>query len=128
MEFLMTYGLAIAIVLAVVVALYATGVFKLPTGGVGKCSPCFPPASAVLYVDHDKDKLVIKVGPKEIQNVRAYVGTTVTSVQEGPFSPGTLVTIEQTGLFANDTVEVTIEYQDVVSGLYHNVTATLRGA
>jgi len=41
LEFLMTYGWAILIVIAVVAALYAMGVFRLPTGGLGECSPTF---------------------------------------------------------------------------------------
>jgi hypothetical protein len=127
LEFLMTYGWAILIVIAVVAALYAMGVFRLPTGGLGKCSPCFPAGSAVAYVDHNADNLVVRVGPNEIRNVRAIVGTTSTPIQAGPFSPGSTITLTSTGLFAGD-VPVTLEYQDSTSGLYHNITATLHGA
>lgn len=128
MEFLMTYGWAILIVIAVVAALYAMGVFRLPSGGLGKCSPCFPAGSAVAYVDHNADSLVVRVGPSEITNVRALVGTTWTAEATGePFAAGSTVTVTQTGLFAGD-VSVTLEYQDTASGLSHNVTATAHGA
>ncbi|MEM7821527.1 MAG: hypothetical protein QXX38_01800 [Candidatus Aenigmatarchaeota archaeon] len=127
MEFLMTYGWAILIVIAVVAALYAMGVFKLPTGGLGKCSPCFPPGSAVAYVDHNKDNLVVRVGPYSINETRAVVGGTGTTIQDGPFSEGALITYSSVGLFAGD-VEVTIEYKDARTGLSHTAKATLHGA
>jgi len=126
LEFLMTYGWAILIVIAVVAALYAMGVFRLPGGGLGKCSPCFPPGSAIAYVDHSADSLVVRVGPSQINDTRAIVGTTSVT-QAGPFDPGSRITYTSTGLFKGD-VEVTVEYRDTTSGLLHNVTATLHGA
>jgi hypothetical protein len=128
LEFLMTYGWAILIVIAVVAALYAMGVFRLPGGGLGKCSPCFPPGSGVTYKDHNANTLVLTVGPSQIDNVRALVGTTWTDEAAGePFAPGSDVSITSTGLFAGD-VNVIVEYRDAGSGLYHNSTATLHGA
>lgn len=127
MEFLMTYGWAILIVIAVVAALYAMGVFKLPGRGLGKCSPCFSAGSALAYVDHNTDTLVVRVGPSTISNTRALIGTTWTSVVAGPSAPGTDITLTSAGLFTGDS-DVTVEYQDTGSTLYHNVTATLHGA
>jgi len=127
LEFLMTYGWAILIVIAVVAALYAMGVFRLPTGGLGKCSPCFPPGSGVSYKDHNADNLVLVVGPSEIDNVSAFVGATQTPVLAGPFAPGSTVTITNSSLFRGD-VNVIVQYRDTSSGLYHNVSATLHGA
>jgi hypothetical protein len=127
MEFLMTYGWAILIVIAVVIALYSMGVFKIPTGGGGKCSPCFPPGSAVAYVDHNADRLVLKVGPNEISTTRVIVGTSSTPSQVGPFAPSTTITYISTGLFAGDQT-IIIEYTEDLSGIMHNVTATINGA
>jgi|YelNatPaOPRAMG01_1025707.scaffolds.fasta_scaffold54998_3 hypothetical protein len=126
LEFLMTYGWAILIVIAVVAALYAMGVFRLPGGGLSKCSPCFPPGSAIAYVDHSADSLVVRVGPSQINDTRAIVGTTSVT-QAGPFDPGSTITYTSTGLFKGDIL-VTVEYRDTASGLLHNVTATLHGA
>ncbi len=130
MEYLMTYGWAILIVIAVVAALYAMGVFKLPTGGVAKCSPCFPPGSAVAYVDHTADDLVLTVGPHDIKVTAVYndagactcsAGTNVVQAAQSKF------TLTCAGCFSGD-VSVTIEYEDQESGLTHNVSATLHGA
>jgi uncharacterized protein (UPF0333 family) len=67
LEFLMTYGWAILIVIAVVAALYAMGVFKLPTGGLAPCSPCFPPGSDVTYISHNASHVLLRVGANKIK-------------------------------------------------------------
>ena len=67
LEFLMTYGWAILIVIAVVAALYAMGVFKLPTGGLAPCSPCFPPGSDVTYISHNASHVLLRVGANTIK-------------------------------------------------------------
>jgi hypothetical protein len=130
LEFLMTYGWAILIVIAVVAALYAMGVFKLPGGGLSKCSPCFPPGSGVAYVDHSATSLVVRVGPSAINETRAIVGgaATTTPALTEKFEPGSTITYSGGGVsFAGDVL-VTVEYRDTTSGLLHNVTATLHGA
>jgi hypothetical protein len=73
MEYLMTYGWAILIVIVVVAALYSMGVFTLK-GGV-PCSPCF---SYFAYIDHDATNLVIRNGPRQIDSV--VVGTTTLTL------------------------------------------------
>jgi len=138
LEFLMTYGWAILIVIAVVAALYAMGVFKLPTGGLGRISPPFPPGAGVAYEDHNADALVLVVGSKTIDNVKVYVydmksgllrGIATTN-QPGPYNPGTRIKFTNssiTGLFSGD-VNITVEYTDVNSGLSHTDSAGLHGA
>jgi hypothetical protein len=126
MEFLMTYGWAILIVIAVVAALYATGVLNLGGGEVAQCSPCFPAGSAVAYIDHNADTLVVRVGPNEINDTRAIVGSTAVT-QSADAAPGTDITYTSTGTFGGD-VSLTLEYRDTSSGLQHNITATLHGA
>ncbi|MBU5690028.1 MAG: hypothetical protein QXM68_02385 [Candidatus Aenigmatarchaeota archaeon] len=64
MEYLMTYGWAIIILVVVVGALYVMGVFK--TGTTVACSnPCF--GSQFTYNDHNQDTLVLTNGPRRIQ-------------------------------------------------------------
>jgi hypothetical protein len=68
LEFLMTYGWAILIVIAVVAALYAMGIFRLPGGGAtGPCSPCFPPGSDIAYIAHNTTHVLLRVGPNAIR-------------------------------------------------------------
>jgi len=67
LEFLMTYGWAILIIIAVVAALYAMGVFKLPTGGIAPCSPCFPPGSDMTYISHNASHVLLRVGTNTIK-------------------------------------------------------------
>jgi hypothetical protein len=84
LEFLMTYGWAILIVIAVVAALYAMGVFKLPTGGGGPCSPCFPAGSDIAYVVHNSTHVLLRVGP----NTVSYGGTSYTTGQNFAYAHG----------------------------------------
>jgi len=61
MEYLMTYGWAILIVIVVVAALYSMGVFTVSPGV--PCSPCF---SAFAFVDYSNGVLLIRNGPRTI--------------------------------------------------------------
>jgi len=63
MEYLMTYGWAILIIIVVVAALYSLGVFSV-TPGV-QCSPCF---SYFAFVDYDQTNgvLYMRNGPRTI--------------------------------------------------------------
>lgn len=128
LEFLMTYGWAILIIIAVIAALYAMGVFSLPSGGLGKCSPCFPAGSALAYSDHNADTLVVTVGPSKLNNVNASTSAGSTTNQVGPFDPGERVTLSAvTDVFAGD-VTVTVYYTDDASNLSHSVAVSLHGA
>ncbi|MEM7826401.1 MAG: hypothetical protein QW451_02110 [Candidatus Aenigmatarchaeota archaeon] len=129
LEFLMTYGWAILIVIAVVAALYAMGIFRLPGGGIaGPCSPCFPSGSAIAYDYHGSDALSVIVGPREINVTR--VETTKGSADFDPpinGKPNSRISIPCTGCFAGD-VEVRVTFQDVASGIVSSLNATLHGA
>ena len=121
MEYLMTYGWAILIVVVVVAALYAMGVFK-PRGTTVPCSPCF---SYFAYVDYDGTTLVLTNGPREI-NITSFTSTggTVTVTD-----PGAVPVVVTPGATIKATVpagDVTITYVDQTSGLTHTDTATLR--
>ncbi len=119
MEYLMTYGWAILIVIVVIAALYALGVFT-PSGGVG-CSPCF---SNFAYVDYSGGTLVLTTGPQEI---------IITSVTGGSLSAGcttgtacdasTDITIDS--ISTTGVVDIIITYNVTASGLAHNDTARI---
>ena len=127
MEYLMTYGWAILIIIVVVAALYAMGVFTIKPGI--KCSPCFPSGSDITYEDHTADTIVLVVGARKVRDI------TVTNTDSGAscsspggteYDPGTRVTISGCDLDGDAPIEVT--YTVVDTGLTHTVTATLHGA
>lgn len=135
LEFLMTYGWAILIVIAVVAALYMMGVFKLPGGGLGRISPNFPPGSGIAYNDHNANTLVLTVGPSQINNTRVFNADTgaviapTTGLDTTAHDPGATFSLGcvTAGCFSGN-VPIIVEYEDTGSGLYHNVTATLHSA
>ncbi|MEM5853555.1 MAG: hypothetical protein QXG39_03020 [Candidatus Aenigmatarchaeota archaeon] len=129
LEFLMTYGWAILIVIAVVAALYAMGIFRLPGGGIGgPCSPCFPAGSAITYDYHGANNLSVIVGPREINITRVTTSKGSESF-DPPINglPNSRVSIPCTGCFVGD-VEVNVTFIDVASGIESTVGATLHGA
>jgi len=126
LEFLMTYGWAILIVIAVAIALWRMGVLS-PSTGVVKCSPpCFT-GTPFSYVDHNADDLVINTG------LRVNI-TQVSSSTCGPIEMGivgeanTQLKINATGCFGGNNNKVTIKYVNLESGLEHTVNVTLSGA
>jgi hypothetical protein len=126
MEYLMTYGWAILIVIAVVVALYAMGVFRIGAGAQ-PCSPCFPSGSAVAYVDHNANVLVLRVGPRDLAWINVTNQTGFEISQTGPFSSGSDVTFSSSGTFGGDNaITVEFAYKDTPD-IVHTLTATLHG-
>jgi len=115
LEFLMTYGWAILIVVAVIAALYAMGVFRLPTTGISK--PVFPPGTPLVYVDHNLDNLVVssikdvRIDEVRGQNTCQNLGVNIPANERG--------TISCPNAFKGD---VTIVYTDLDSGLTHQLT------
>jgi len=103
LEYLMTYGIAIAIVVIAVAALYSMGVFS-PKSSAVSCSPCF---ANFAYVDYANGVLILKNGPKDLTGVNATGGTV-----KG-FQPATVAANEQfniTGISttAGSTVNLTL--------------------
>lgn len=134
MEYLMTYGWAILIVIVVVAALYAMGVFRIGKAPVA-CSPCF---STFAYIDYADGQLLVRSGSKEI-NLTAFTpapSATLEYRKDGTiFTPGTTcgdckllpgTTLNVTGFSAGTTYSITLTYLDIDSGLSHSDTATLR--
>ncbi len=122
MEYLMTYGWAILIVVAVIAALYAMGVFRIG-GTTVPCSPCFSYFAFVDYSSATKD-LVIRNGPKTI-NITSITddgnNDATSTILYQRVEPGATITI--TGVDSGETI--TITYVDLNSGLSHTDSATL---
>ena len=114
MEYLMTYGWAILIVIVVIAALYSMGVFTL-TGGV-PCSPCF---SYFSYIDHDSTNLYIRNGPRVIESV-SIAGTSVGDVYNASDD------LSGAHSCTSWPCDVTVAYTVSDSGALHSDTGTLQ--
>ena len=115
MEYLMTYGWAILIIIVVVGALFAMGVFK--TSSAVACSPCF---SNFAFVDYSAGTLLIRNGANEI-NITSVTGGTIPATTN--YDPGEDITIS--GVSTSGNVDMTITF-DIVGGLTgHTDTATI---
>jgi len=128
MEYLMTYGWAILIVIVVVAALYSMGVFSGGGGGV-PCSPCF---SYFAYVDHNATDLIMTSGAQEIQITSITDDDGVLLVgYTNPVSPGTRLRLYNSTagttpgyIFDNGDI-ITINYIRTTSGMTGTDTGTL---
>jgi len=140
MEYLMTYGWAILIVIVVVAALYSMGVFTVSPGV--PCSPCF---STFAFVDYADGTLMFRSGPRTIAffvdnitfspvNYNEYVSDldgdglaecswNVTSGETDYCTSGNDITIGN--ITTTEDVTITINYKDTNSGLWHTDTATI---
>lgn len=126
MEYLMTYGWAILIVIVVIAALYLMGVFTPKSPG-GTCSPCF---SNFAFVDYVPGQLKLTTQPRDIiiQNVTddgtEIAGTYLTGCTKGSTcSASTGITI--TGIGTSGIHTIAINY-DLVGGIAgHSDTAKI---
>ena len=117
MEYLMTYGWAILIVIVVVAALYAMGVFQVAPSV--KCSPCFG-TSDFTYIDHSDTQLVLKAGPREIDVSPVGAGNGSAA------STGETITVDISSCtWTNDECVVSMNHTITSSGLVHTNQATL---
>lgn len=123
MEYLMTYGWAILIVIVVVAALYAMGVFKIGGGGPA-CSPCF---SNFAFVDYSAGTLIVKNGPEQRNITALSLGSLAASsdcLLNGLCDVGKNVKIE--GITTTGAQTITLTYTSIASGLSHTDSATIR--
>ena len=122
MEYLMTYGWAILIVIVVVAALYAMGVFRIGQAPVA-CSPCF---SSFAYIDYASGVLKVRSGSRELSSLTLIPtpAATLTNSWSGAVTPGT--TLTSSGFTPGTTYSLNFTYVDADSGLTHFDTATLR--
>lgn len=143
MEYLMTYGWAILIIIVVVAALYAMGVFNIK-GGV-TCSPCF---SYFAFVDYAGGTLKLRNGARTVSfgatagDVTFNPATTSEAVTDlnadgvadccvgcttgdDPCNAGRDITFTGITSTTGTDVTITINYVDRTSNLPHSDTATL---
>jgi hypothetical protein len=135
MEYLMTYGWAILVVIVVVAALYAMGVFRIP-GAPVPCSPCFSKFAFIGYTKTagygytNDGALKIRSGAEEIDITSLTPATLVLRVggtnQELPYraSPGT--ELELANISTTGNVVITIGYTVTATGYSYTDTATIR--
>ena len=121
MEYLMTYGWAILVVVAVVAALYGLGVFKVGTGSV-KCSPCF---SYFAYVDYADGVLMLKNGPTDVNGLNATAGAADNTTSNAALTAGQQFVLSGITTTAGTTQTVTLSYAATSSGLVHTDTAVI---
>jgi hypothetical protein len=121
MEYLMTYGWAILIIIVVVAALYAMGIFNIK-GGV-TCSPCF---SYFAFRDFDKGTGIVYLrnGARTIDEGSIVpAGGTSTDCAASDCDPGADMTFTLTTNTGNQVIS--IQYTDSDSGVDHTDTATI---
>ena len=132
MEYLMTYGWAILIIIVVVAALYAMGIFTTP-GGTIPCSPCF---GYFAYRDYSNQIagacaapgcLYIRNGARTIviDSVTDSVGavTPLDCAAASPCAAG--VDIEITDITTTGNQVITVTYTDQDTLVQHTDTATI---
>jgi hypothetical protein len=140
MEYLMTYGWAILIVIAVIAALYAMGVFRIGGAPVA-CSPCFSEFAFNGYAKSGTSystgggALMITTGPEEIQitSVSASGGSVANGVYMGGSWHDSPVTVPPSTRieFINITnttgsrVILTVAYTVTRTGYSYTTTATI---
>jgi len=127
MEYLMTYGWAILIVIVVVAALYAMGVFRIGGTPIG-CSPCFTSFALVGYTKlgpapSTGGSLQITSGSQEI-NVTAVTGGELVGGVNRLISPGTTLEIRNI-TNSTATTALTISYTVTSTGYPYTETATI---
>jgi len=126
MEYLMTYGWAILIIIVVVAALYSLGVFSVKT--TVACSPCF---GYFAYRDFDSSNwdVYIRNGARTIASGSLVItggSVSLTSPNDCALStcaPGVDITITLTTNTGDQIL--TIQYDDADSTVTHSDTATI---
>jgi hypothetical protein len=125
MEYLMTYGWAILIIIVVVAALYGMGVFSVQTSIA--CSPC---VSYFAYRDYDQAAGLVYLvnGPRTV-TLTGVAGGTPLSFSCGTggstCAPGVNFTVSSFPNTAGTDVSFWIEYTDQATGVAHNDTGTI---
>jgi len=130
LEYLMTYGIAIAIVVIAVAALYSMGVFS-PSSSTVACSPCF---SSFAFVDYSSGELVIKNGARDINITNVtYTNATGATLQANisgcslnkKCDANKQFKINFTASGSGTTQTIKIHYKDILSDLPHTDEATI---
>jgi hypothetical protein len=129
MEYLMTYGWAILVVIAVIAALYMMGVFRIG----GAPIPLSPSFSYFAFVDYSSSTgiLVIRNGARRVNITAVFPSMNISYSAAGANDALNSETTAGTTLYLNTAGlptganPITINYTDIDSGLPHSDTATL---
>ena len=123
LEYLMTYGIAIAIVVIAIAALYSMGVFN-PSSSTVACSPCF---ANFAFVDYADGTLIVKNGPRALTNVYCNITTGTCNVKGG--ATANIAANEQFNITISDIttndVPINLTYSDKLSTLTHSDIGTI---
>ncbi|RLI98247.1 MAG: hypothetical protein DRO99_01185 [Candidatus Aenigmatarchaeota archaeon] len=122
MEYLMTYGWAILIVIIVVAALYAMGVFTA-TSPVA-CSPCF--GTDFAFVDYASGTLVLTNGASA-KTITSVSGGSIDATSECQLNAECEAgdQVKLSGISTSGDVDLSITYTATASGLEHTATGTI---
>ena len=132
MEYLMTYGWALLIVVIVGVALWSLGVFNVGAGNVVKLSG----VNSVQLIDanttSDGNVTMILGVRKQMKDVTIGLGansdcTISPSPTNGIYKPGVKYTVTCNGAGTGNALSFSIKYKDVFSNMEHTETGTLTG-
>jgi len=145
LEYLMTYGWAILVVIVVVAALYAMGVFRVP-GAPVPCSPCFSKFAFRGYAQvgpsyagtNQGGALKVTSGAEEIRidsisqspanyNLALRIGGTVVTPPT-TISPGTEIEFINITNSTGTTVTLSVGYTVTATGYSYSDTATNRNS
>ncbi|MEK6835219.1 MAG: hypothetical protein AABX61_03080 [Nanoarchaeota archaeon] len=133
MEFLMTYGWAILIVLIVLAALFAFGIFTPRSPNTCSADAPFNCVDVRLQTGALNDQMIMNAGPVTgIPTFGTYSGTCTVAAWSGTFRPNsrniiTLTCPDTTPTGASFSGTFLITYTSASSGLSHTTTATYSG-
>lgn len=129
MEFLITYGWAILVVIIVLSSLYYLGIFNPKTSNSCKLDPPF----VCKDIQIKENGVVVVIGSKNIQSgivSSIIVNGNVCDIVDGTLNDNQVNTIECTGISVDEgdkaSVEINIDYTKK-SGLIHSVVGTGNG-
>ncbi len=130
LEYLMTYGWALLIVVIVGVALWSLGVFNTNAGNVARLTG-IPTIQAIDMKGNSTDFVLVFSPKKSIQSA-SFSSSDLTNCTISPadttLSPTKKYTLDC--LWANgqkSTFQITLDYTDPISGLSHSETGTVTG-
>ncbi len=130
MEYLMTYGWALLIVVIVGVALWSLGVFNVGAGNVIRLTG----ANSVQLIDANKtgtgpgNNVTMILGFRKAMDVTTIkLGGVTCNGVSGSVTPGKKYTVNCNNVDVTNAMDFEIDYNDAVSGMQHKETGTLTG-
>ncbi len=132
LEYLMTYGWAILIIVIAIGALYAMGVFNVGAGST--CSPCFAPGADFTYQQHSVVSDILYLELQEGPNAISLTNVTATTTTGATYNEtataiianaNQIIKVDVTGITSASAYSVDLAITYTRSGVPHQETATL---